>query len=190
MAFSDLKKRKHHNFLEKRCAGARQHWEKTLWSLLMFTSYFSLFFYATATVEDSLSDHNGKLFSAWNGFPANRDCARKYGGGWWYLYINEVCTANWNLNSICPHSGSNCTIQWAKLTPEADKNDPKTFEMKIRPADFSYSPWGTRNFFFGRIFLLNNCLYEIIYQILLQDSVMFSGGLIKFFTIYQATWLI
>ena len=147
MAFSDLKKRKHH----------------------------------------VISDHNGKLFSAWNGFPANRDCARKYGGGWWYLYINEVCTANWNLNSICPHSGSNCTIQWAKLTPEADKNDPK---MKIRPADFSYSPWGTRNFFFGRIFLLNNCLYEIIYQILIQYSVMFSGGLIKFFPIYQATWLI
>ena len=139
MAFSDLKKRKHH----------------------------------------VISDHNGKLFSAWNGFPANRDCARKYGGGWWYHYINEVCTANWNLNSICPHSGSNCTIQWAKLTPEADKNDPKTFEMKIRPADFSYSPWGSRNFFFGRIFLLNNCLYEIIYQILLQDSVMFSGGFDK-----------
>ena len=104
--------------------------------------------------------------------------------------LMKFCTANWNLNSICPHSGSNCTIQWAKLTPEADKNDPKTFEMKIRPADFSYSPWGSRNFFFGRIFLLNNCLYEIIYQILLQDSVMFSGGLKKLSTIYQATWLI
>ena len=51
--------------------------------------------------------------------------------------------------------------------------------MKIRPADFSYSPWGARYFFFGRIFLLNDCLYEIIYQILLQDSVMFSGGFDK-----------
>ena len=36
----------------------------------------------------------------------------------------------------------------------------------------------------------NNCLYEIVYQILLQGSVMFSGGLIKLSMIYQATWLI
>lgn len=92
---------------------------------------------SSATVEDSLSGHNGTLFSTWNRFPADHDCARKYGGGWWYLYIDGVCTVNSNLNGICPHSGSNCTIHWAKLNPEAKNNDPKTSEMKVRPADFS-----------------------------------------------------
>ena len=61
------------------------------------------------------------------------------GEGWWYLYIDGVCTVNSNLNGICPHSGSNCTIHWAKLNPKAKNNDPKTSEMKIRPADFSKS---------------------------------------------------
>ena len=59
------------------------------------------------------------------------------GEGWWYLYIDGVCTVNSNLNGICPHSGSDCTIHWAKLNPKAKNNDPKTSEMKVRPADFS-----------------------------------------------------
>ncbi|RMX38018.1 hypothetical protein pdam_00012279 [Pocillopora damicornis] len=92
---------------------------------------------SAATVEDSLSGHNGTLFSTWNRFPADHDCARKYGGGWWYMYIDVVCTVNSNLNGICPHSGSDCTIHWAKLNPKAKNNDPKTSEMKVRPADFS-----------------------------------------------------
>ena len=58
--------------------------------------------------------------------------------------------------------------------------------MKIRPADFSKSFLLSEPAIFssGRFFVSwNNCLYEIIYKILLQDSMMFSGG-------YQATWLI
>ena len=137
IAFSNLEKRKHKNFLEKQCAGARANIEQKPYGASLSLLFIPLFFCAAATVGDSLSGHNGTLFSTWNRFPADHDCARKYGGGWWYLYIDGVCTVNSNLNGICPHSGSNCTIHWAKLNPEAKNNDPKTSEMKVRPADFS-----------------------------------------------------
>ena len=40
MAFSDLLKKKHKNFLEKHYAGARQRWAKTLWSHLKRINWY------------------------------------------------------------------------------------------------------------------------------------------------------
>ena len=53
------------------------------------------------------------------------------------MYIDGVCTAYSNLNSIYHRRESSYTIFWTKLTAKAAKTNPKTSEMKIRPADFS-----------------------------------------------------
>ena len=86
--------------MEKQCAGARANIEQKPYGASLSLLFIPLFFCAAATVGDSLSGHNGTLFSTWNRFPADHDCARKYGGGWWYLYIDGVCTVNSNLNGI------------------------------------------------------------------------------------------
>ena len=100
IAFSNPEKRKHKKFLEKQSAGARANIEQKPYGASLSLIFIPLFFCAAATVGDSLSGHNGTLFSTWNRFPADHDCARKYGGGWWYLYIDGVCTVNSNLNGI------------------------------------------------------------------------------------------
>ncbi|PFX17476.1 Fibroleukin [Stylophora pistillata] len=92
--------------------------------------------FSSATVKDSLSIHNGMLFGTWDRLPADRDCALRLGGGWWYLYFDKYCTVSSNLNGIYPHRGSNSRIHWANLNSEAKNNNPRSAEMKIRPVDF------------------------------------------------------
>ncbi|PFX13970.1 Roundabout-like 1, partial [Stylophora pistillata] len=89
-----------------------------------------------ATVKDSLSIHNGMLFGTWDRLPADRDCALRLRGGWWYLYFDKYCTVSSNLNGIYPHRGSNSRIHWANLNREAKNTNPRSTERKIRPVDF------------------------------------------------------
>ena len=80
IAFSNLEKRKHKNFMEKQCAGARANIEQKPYGASLSLLFVPLLFCAAATVEDSLSGHNGTLFSTWNRFPADHDYARNNGG--------------------------------------------------------------------------------------------------------------
>ena len=116
IAFSNPEKRKHKKFLKKQSAGVRANIEQKPYGVSLSLLFFPLFFCAAATVGDSLSGHNGTLFSTWNRFPADHDCARKYGGGWWYLYIDGVCTqiltASY-LSSSCLSQGRTTQIQSA-----------------------------------------------------------------------------
>ncbi|CAH3104164.1 unnamed protein product, partial [Pocillopora meandrina] len=77
---------------------------------------------ASATVKDSLRDHNGSKFRTWD---------QKH-SSWWFP---EDCIIRSNLNGIY-ESKENGKIHWGKLDLDDPTRTPKTTEMKIRPADF------------------------------------------------------
>ncbi|XP_022810124.1 angiopoietin-related protein 1-like, partial [Stylophora pistillata] len=93
--------------------------------------------FASTVKRDSLSDHNGMLFSTWNRSSTDHDCTSS-GGGWWY---RKNCLASSNLNGIYPPNrttnlGIN-QIRWGGLHDAAKDNQaPKRTEMKLRRNDF------------------------------------------------------
>ncbi|XP_022807763.1 angiopoietin-related protein 7-like [Stylophora pistillata] len=86
---------------------------------------------ASATVNDSLSHHNGKLFGTWDRPSANSVCAPRLPRlceGWSYLQVDKVCTVRSNLNKFYPP-------HWGEIDPKA-KTALSTTQMKIRQKDF------------------------------------------------------
>ncbi|KAL9974205.1 hypothetical protein ACROYT_G011218 [Oculina patagonica] len=85
--------------------------------------------YSSGTAGDSLTSHNGQMFSTQDEDNDNHayNCATWYSGAWWY----NACR-NSNLNGIYGANGGLMTWRHWK----GDFYSLKRTEMKIRPADF------------------------------------------------------
>ena len=98
-----------------------------------------------ATVNDSLSDHNGSPFGTRD--KVNKHCTHKMFGGWWYIN-NTDCAVSSNLNGAhhCKKRKRNMNetlgerkIHWGMLSgTDAGHTSPLTSEMKIKPVDLPF----------------------------------------------------
>lgn len=85
-----------------------------------------------ATVEDSLSAHDGSKFSTWD--RKHHQCTKKGRESWWF----KDCYFLSNLNGVYGYNGIG-KIHWGILDPKDANRAPTTSEMKIRSVVFSKS---------------------------------------------------